>query len=365
MINFTNIKGETVEGQRKYFEQLVCHLARLEGGPIEFRRIEGAGGDGGVEAIRLLPKGRKIGYQAKFYPDRNRIDWNNINDSVRTALTLHRELDRYVIALPYDFTGKKAVKGGFAEGDWGKWDTRVKGWEAEASARGMSVEFEPWTAFEIENALMRADAASLLRVYFDRLTFTQEWMARNLERTVHDLQARYSPEEHVNTEGLKVLDVIYHRENVRRDLRAVFEAARCSDPRAAIALVESSGETEPQLIGLEELRSNFLTPAGAVDWGTDKPWPVCEWFLTWHLFTRSLNDIHNLMQKCLWAMKSSDHDDINRRLAETTRIYELIGPEVFGGSWSRLLPAEGSRAVLLIGRAGAGKSHGVHRTHGP
>lgn len=50
-IDFTKIRGNTVEGQRSFFEQLVCHLAKLDGGGGEFRRIEGAGG---VEALRPL-----------------------------------------------------------------------------------------------------------------------------------------------------------------------------------------------------------------------------------------------------------------------------------------------------------------------
>lgn len=86
-IDFTKIRGETVEGQRSSFEQLVCHLARLDGRGGEFRRIEGAGGDAGVEAIRIVPSGKKIGYQAKFYPAGDKIDWNKLNNvRVRSSL---------------------------------------------------------------------------------------------------------------------------------------------------------------------------------------------------------------------------------------------------------------------------------------
>src|SRR5439155_3321658 len=103
------------------------------------------------------------------------IDWAKIEHSVNTALIQHPELERYVIALPCDFTGKRAVRGGSTEGIWGTWDTSVKRWETLATASGVSIKFEPWTAFEIEAALLRPRAQHLLRFFFDHLVFTREW----------------------------------------------------------------------------------------------------------------------------------------------------------------------------------------------
>jgi sugar phosphate isomerase/epimerase len=177
MIDFSNIRGETVEGRRSYFEQLVCHLARLDEVVGEFRRVEGAGGDGGVEAIRILPNRRKVGYQAKYYPERDKINWTNIYKSVKTALAQHPELERYVIALPCDFTGKRAAReGNSTEGVWGKWEAQLKRWKALAAACKMKVEFVPWTAFDLETVLLKPHAQHLIRFFFDRLVLTQQWM---------------------------------------------------------------------------------------------------------------------------------------------------------------------------------------------
>ncbi|MDI1296072.1 MAG: hypothetical protein PSY12_09360 [bacterium] len=55
MIDFTKIiAGEA--GQRETFEELVCQIARRDppATALEFRRIHGAGGDGGVEAVWIL-----------------------------------------------------------------------------------------------------------------------------------------------------------------------------------------------------------------------------------------------------------------------------------------------------------------------
>jgi hypothetical protein len=360
-IDFTKIKGETVEGQRSFFEQLVCNLARLDGRGGEFRRIEGAGGDGAVEAIRILPSGKKIGYQAKFHSSGDKIDWHKLNNSVQTALTRHPELERYVIALPCDFTGSRAARGGHTDGIWGKWDEWVAKWKSAATAQRITVEIEPWTAFEMENALRKPDSQHLIPFFFDQLVFTQNWIRLHLDRTIHDLQARYSPDEHVDTESLKPFDVIYRRENVRRDLRAIFDAARGSNPRAAAALVEDAAITESDILAVEKLREHFLALGAAVEWKAEMGWPISEWISSWYAFTRSLNSFTRALQNGIGLEKGPSDDALYRRVAETTNLYKLTTPEVFGGPWIRTIPIDGSRAALFVGRAGAGKSHVLAR----
>lgn len=360
-IDFSRIRGDATEGQHNAFEQLVCHLAQINGGTLGFRRIEGAGGDGGVEALRILPNGRKIGYQAKYHPSRERIDWKKIYNSVQTALTQHPELERYVIALPCDFTGTRAVRGGSTEGIWGRWEEQVNQWEALAVQRGMNVTFEPWTAFELEAALLKPNAQHLLRYFFDQLVFTREWMQRHLDRTMHDLQSRYSPDEHVDTESLKLFDIIFRRENVCQDLQAVFDVARRSNPRAAAALVENANIPEADMVAVEESLKEFLGLAESINWGTSREWPVCSWLSSWHSLTRRLLNINRAISDRIQTEKISDSDALRRRVYETTKVYDLTVPEVFGGHWAPLLPIEGWRAALFVGRAGAGKSHVLAR----
>ncbi|MGH9896888.1 MAG: hypothetical protein ACREA0_33795, partial [bacterium] len=232
-----------------------------------------------------------------------------------------------MIALPCDFTGKRAARGGPTEGIWGKWDTQVEKWRKLAATRGMTVEFEPWTAFEIQAALLRSDARHLIQFFFDRLVFTREWMQRHLDRTVHDLQARYSPGEHVDTDSLKPFDVIYRRENVCRDLRAVFDITRSSNPRAAAALVEDAGVLKADILAAEDLLKDFLALGEAVGWTTEKVWPICRWFTSWYSLTRRLMDIDRAIRDRIQAEKTTDYDTVSRKVSETTKIHELIGPE--------------------------------------
>ena len=352
-IDFTNIKGDTIESQRSAFENLVCYLAKLDERGGEFRRIRGDGGDGGVEAIRILPNGKKIGYQAKYYPIRNKIDWSKIDASVEVALTQHRELECYVIALPRVFTGKRAAGSGSTEGDWGKWDEHVKKWKDRGSELGMNVIFEVWTAFEIEIDLLKPNAQDIIRTLFDKRVLSKPWIQRNLCRTIDDLDVRYSPTEHVDTESLKPFDLIFRRDNIRRDLRSIFDVARNSNPRAAVALVNKISIPDETIDIVENAIEEFLDLEKAIDWNLDKTWPVCEWLTSWHLMIERLRYLSNIINNAL----GNDYNSLVNKVTELTKVYELLGPEVFGGYWWRWLPIEGSRAILFVGRAGAGKSH--------
>ena len=79
-IDFSQIRP--YEGdQRTGVVELVCQLARREHRSEQgrFRRIEGAGGDGGVEAYFERPGGSKVGYQAKYFLATKDIDWSQID----------------------------------------------------------------------------------------------------------------------------------------------------------------------------------------------------------------------------------------------------------------------------------------------
>jgi hypothetical protein len=69
MIDFDRIRGDFPDGQRGAFEELVCQLARRQAPDQKsFRRIEGSGGDGGVECVHRAPAGGLVGYQANRVP---------------------------------------------------------------------------------------------------------------------------------------------------------------------------------------------------------------------------------------------------------------------------------------------------------
>src|SRR4051794_9669901 len=100
-VNFRSIRpirGSANNG----FEELCCQLAQAESSPAGSRFVRNGTPDGGVEAYRILPDGREQGWQAKYFFELGTSQWQQLDDSVKTALRTHPNLSHYTICLPID-----------------------------------------------------------------------------------------------------------------------------------------------------------------------------------------------------------------------------------------------------------------------
>lgn len=223
MLDFTRIISG-VAGQRETFEELVCQVARRipPAGHAEFRRIHGAGGDGGVEAVWVLANGDEHGYQAKFYTKSGDVDWGAIDGSVTTALATHPRLTTLTIALACVLTGRTqrvTKKGKPTANGWDAWDQHKAKWEAAAKALGRSVAFEAWMASDLEDMLARPETTGLNDYWFGGIELTPAWLARQCQRTMAALEERYHPEDHVDVSTAAVLDGLLRSDRFRALLR--------------------------------------------------------------------------------------------------------------------------------------------------
>ena len=106
MVDFAFIRTHR-GSQNNGFEELVVQLARRRppSGAKEFRRIEGAGGDAGVEALWLLNDGSEIGIQTKYFLRVRDIDWAQVDKSVKTTLQPVLKVMRRAVAFGLDERG--------------------------------------------------------------------------------------------------------------------------------------------------------------------------------------------------------------------------------------------------------------------
>ena len=169
--DFTRIRP--LHGDRRHgFEEFCVQLARRHDAPAgsRFVRIEGAGGDGGVECYWELVGGTKWGYQSKLL---DRLDKKQLTNSVETALRIHPTLTRYVICLPFDLSGPTGRRGSNQKA---KWESYVAEWQQLASDRGLTVSFELWTESELIDRLIEIDpTGGRLRFWFDQEILGTEW----------------------------------------------------------------------------------------------------------------------------------------------------------------------------------------------
>ena len=197
-IDFREIR-EYDGDKRKGFEELICQLARREkdNGEREFRRVEGSGGDGGVEAYWIFEDGTEHGYQAKYFLTTKDIDWPQIDKSVREALKQHPNLTNYTIAIACDLTDRSGRKGRGKTG-WEHWETHTSMWQRWADAKEMTVKFIPWTKSDLTDILISSTSnRGLVLYWFNSILFDESWFRLLFERSRADLGERFQPEDHV------------------------------------------------------------------------------------------------------------------------------------------------------------------------
>jgi len=185
-IKFSEIR--TLEGkQDKGFEELCVQLLPMLVGErfLRIDRIEGRGGDGGVEAIALTASGQHVGLQSKFFSKLDATQWRQVDDSVKTAIDKHPELTRYVVCVPLDRT----------PGQLKKWTALVASWRALNSA--LLVEWFGYS--ELLGYLLKPEASHLLTYWFSCPQFSLEWVSRQTEIAIGQLHDRYTPKLHQNT----------------------------------------------------------------------------------------------------------------------------------------------------------------------
>ena len=298
VIDFTRIRGDLPEGQRGAFEELVCQLARRHASDQKsFRRIEGSGGDGGVECVHLAPAGGRVGYQAKYYCKPGNIDWQAIDRSFDTALATYPDLSTYVIAVPCDFTGRRRVRGGAtSDGTWGEWDRRVEKWQAQAASQGRSVTFIPWTATELASFLTPTEAGGLRTYWFNQTEFSTNWFANRINTALAGLDERYSRDDHVDLKIQELFDFIIRHPRVRKMLLDELESIK-SRPLPENQLQIRLKVPAPTLKAARDAIKNVIAIEPELMALPQQPWPVENWAqLAGHAATKT-NELGESIRK--------------------------------------------------------------------
>lgn len=210
-IRFNTIRAH-LGSQTKGFEELVSQIFRLNTeSQGTYHRVEGAGGDGGVEAYILRTDGSKLGVQSKFFDKLGTAQWKQIEKSVYAAITNHPELVEYRVAVPLDRTPAQLKN----------WDAKATEWNRYAASKGLTHEIKfIWQgSSELIGELVKPTCSQLLTYWFGVPQFTDAWMDRVFQLAVENLDKRYSPDEHVNTEAGQELGAFAHSARTVKHLK--------------------------------------------------------------------------------------------------------------------------------------------------
>lgn len=232
-IDFTRIRSGGPAGQREGFEQFVAELA-AEDPPADgatFVRIDGAGGDGGVECFWTLPDGSEEGWQAKYWTGRDQVDKGQLDNSVKVALEIHPRLTHYKVSIPVDPSGPTAregksllekINGDDDEDGW------LDGWHQMAADRDMEVTFEVVWRTDLITRLQRLPGSDVrTRYWFDVTVLADRWWQERLDEAIASSRPRYTPELSIRVRTSTALDAICgdaEWTSALRDLGARLEA---------------------------------------------------------------------------------------------------------------------------------------------
>ena len=182
--------------QENAFEELCSQLASCEKYPTGSQFTRKSAPDAGIECYWRLPSGEEVAWQAKFFTNvPTTQQWQQIDESIETALQKHPSLVQYIISLPLNRQDPRKNKESWFQD---KWDERVKKWKAWASDKKMAVDFQYWGESEIFSRLTHSDDSGKFYFWFNKEYLGQAWHQNALEKTLANAGARYTPELHVN-----------------------------------------------------------------------------------------------------------------------------------------------------------------------
>ncbi len=359
-MDYSKIIGKD-DGQRLSFEELVCQLARRDRpeSAKEFRRIEGSGGDGGIESYWLLQDGSEVGYQAKYYLKSRDVDWSKIDESVKQALKFHPHLKKYVIAIPCDLTDRSGAQGAGKKG-WEHWDKHKLVWEALCTQSGIpTVEFVAWTASDLTEKLILPTAEGLRKFWFGELEMSGQWFHKNVELAVKSLDERYHPEDHVEVGIEGLFKVLLRGEEVITELTSAFSDIAKAANLYSVMKDDSDARLTAGIQRVEHEASRVLAFGSRFCSPSWEVWPYVDCIAVLSTASHSVHELKN------WAWQnmpksefrrdysSSDMNDLSRKLDQLSNALYVLSSKLDGKFYS----AERNRFALLSGKAGTGKSH--------
>lgn len=345
-IDFSRIRAHA-GSQNLGFEELCCQLAGLEPRPVDATFLrKGAGADQGVECFVKLADGGQLAWQAKYFLsgfDDGQV--RQLDDSLSRALAAHLGLHTYTVCLPIDLSDLRTGRKPSPLQRYEKWrDKRIK----EAAQTGRALQIHLWSASQIRERLMRDTPlySGRLRYWFDTERLGARWFSAHFVVAKANLGKRYTAESHVDLPIQQSLLALARDkafvgqtgawgERLSKHLGDVRRALSGASMKEALATV--SAPTEALIASLEQRRDQVEDlPVGL--WGRCAGEAV---------------DALTEAFKASESLREQERQHVERVLFELYDALQTIKAAVERAPWTLV----NERRLLIVGEAGAGKSH--------
>ncbi|MDL0036925.1 ATP-binding protein [Enterobacter hormaechei] len=326
--------------QANAFEELCCQIANEEliKDKVRFDR-KGRGGDAGVECFATLKDGAEIGWQVKFYTNFKSMI-GSLDLSLTTALAKHPKMNRFIACFPFDLSDSRKDNVKTSLSEWDKWkNERI----TCSKALGRTITIDRWDAHEIKLRLTESNIRSAGRVafWFDKTMLNAEWLGKAFDRVADSLGDRYSPESHIDLPVRKTIlatlrdpaifdELLVYAEKIEDRLKSVTAhdiGGASSVALAAVAMLRQEGILQSEPFPLAVLRDTV-----------DK---AAELAFKWH----------NTLDLKRSSKSKPDPEII--ALSNLVSALRIAALALRSERWQHI----DTRALLIVGEAGTGKSH--------
>ncbi len=237
------------------------YLRRRYGSDLaKFRVVNGAGGDGGIEAYGELKNGDIIAVQAKwFLTTMENTQINQIEKSVNTALNLRKKIVEYIICVPRSLSSTKMGKGQVPVPNTE--ESRVDQLTAKIQGVHASTTFTWWFEQDMQNELLEGDNEGMSKFWFERDVVTHKQLVDQFElEKAGWIDKRYIPELHGPGVIQGHIEQILFSQAYRKELlNRIGETTKILQNATSLIsrFAETLGSSSPILIELIALQSNI------------------------------------------------------------------------------------------------------------
>lgn len=163
---------------------------------IKFRVVNGAGGDGGIEAYGELQNGDLIAVQAKWFRSSMQdLQINQIEKSVNTAMKHRKNIVEYFICVPRSLASVKTGKGKVAVVNTEEY--RVDQLISKIETAYPRTTFTWWFEQDMQNELLESDNEGMNKFWLERDIITHNQLVQQFEmEKAAWIDKRYIPELH-------------------------------------------------------------------------------------------------------------------------------------------------------------------------
>lgn len=173
----------------------------------EFKVINGAGGDGGIEAYGKLSNGNFIAIQSKWF--KQALDTNELNQvkkSITTALNIRPNITEYIICIPHNVSSVKIGKG--KKPTQNSEDVRIKNFEKEIKESFPNVKITWWFEHSILEELQKPENEGVHKYWFEKEIIRSNFLKEkfDLQKTNYWLKERYVGDLHTKGDIQSLID---------------------------------------------------------------------------------------------------------------------------------------------------------------